>query len=110
MTNLLKTLLGASYATSLGGIVSILCGTGLLVAAMYHPDRWETLSTQAIGLIAVGASAMRARANNVTSEQQAKDPGYISAPPPLSPVGVPPTGTEIPYNYRATEHPQSDKN
>ena len=110
MIALLKSLLGASYATSLGGIVSIVCGTALLIFAMYHPDKWETLSTQGVGLIAVGMSAMRARADNVTSEQQAKDPGYISAPPPLSPVGVPPTGTEIPYNYRATEHPQSDKN
>lgn len=51
MTNLLKSLLGASYATSLGGVVSIFCGTALLIIAMYHPERWDTLSAQGIGLI-----------------------------------------------------------
>ena len=78
VTTLLTKVLGASFSTSLAGLLVIVCGCLMLVGAALHADFREVLAINGGALITAGIGLVKARAENTTSEEQRQNPGLLS--------------------------------
>lgn len=97
----MTSLLGASYRTGIVG-VALVALSGLL----FYLDQ----KAEAAVCFTTGIGFLNSRDASATSEQQAKDPGYVSAAPLVTaPLPLQATGKEIPYNYHSSEHSHPEK-